>query len=146
MCCPVNSRPGYSSLTNSLAQVINTNGSINFGHVVASSEGQNICTLDGNTLTVEHTGTYSIEAQVLGTPTAASVLMLSININGYQRAIVAYTTPATATKDLFIVRGVFYMEKGDSISLVNLGVATLTLDAATHINEYNVNTLIQRYN
>lgn len=145
-CNCIISRPGYTSITNSLAQAVNTNGSINFGHVVASSEAENISTLDGRELIVCHTGTYSVDVEVLGTPTASSVLMLSININGYQRAIVAFTTPATPKKTLYTVRGVFYMERGDRISVVSLGASSLTLDPATHVNEYNVNTLIQRYN
>lgn len=136
---------GYNSLTNNLAQTVATNGVINLGHIVAASCAQNVSTLDGTSLVVNNTGVYNIQFDVVGTPTVSSTLQLQININNVSRAAISMVTGANADTDTFTVRGIFYMNKGDIITITNTGGA-FTIPAVTVLNGYNVSTIIERYN
>lgn len=137
---------GYNSLTNNLSQVLIANGTLNLGHVVAASCAQNISTLNGQTLTVNNTGTYNISVQIVGIATASVLSTLSININGVPRASVSRLIGVTPADSIYEVRGIFYMNEGDVITVTNTGIAVLTLTAPIAVNGYNVSTIIERYN
>lgn len=136
---------GYNSLTNNLSQILPVNGTLNLGHIVAASCAQNISTLSGQTLTVNNTGTYNISVQVVGIATASVLSTLSININGVPRASVSRLIGVAPTDSIYEVRGIFYVNEGDVITVTNTGVAVLTLTAPTAVNGYNVSTIIERY-
>lgn len=136
---------GYNSLTNNLSQILPVNGTLNLGHIVAASCAQNISTLNGQTLTVNNTGTYNISVQAIGIATASVLSTLSININGVPIASVSRLIGVALTDSIYEVRGIFCVNKGDVITVTNTGVAVLTLTAPTAVNGYNVSTIIERY-
>lgn len=136
---------GYNSLTNNLSQILPVNGTLNLGHIVAASCAQNISTLNGQTLTVNNTGTYNISVQAIGIATASVLSTLSININGVPIASVSRLIGVALTDSIYEVRGIFCVNEGDVITVTNTGVAVLTLTAPTAVNGYNVSTIIERY-
>lgn len=127
----------FKSITNSIAQTLNTNSIISLGQVSP-------CNTNGTTLTVTCSGIYFIDVQVIATPTASSTATLAININGVPMTSSSISTPATAVEQIFEVRGIFRLTKGDIITIVNSGAATLTLAAPTPTSSYNISTIINK--
>lgn len=127
----------FKSITNSIAQTLNTNSIISLGQVSP-------CNTGGNTLTITCSGIYYIDVQVIATPTASSTATLAINVNGVPMSSSSIFTPATAVEQIFEVRGIFRLTKGDVVTIVNSGAATLTLVAPTPTNSYNVSTIINK--
>lgn len=127
----------FKSITNSIAQTLDTNSIISLGQVSP-------CNTGGQTLTVTCSGIYYVDVQVIAIPTASSIVTLAIEVNGVPMTSSSISTPATAVEQIFEVRGIFRLTKGDIITIVNTGAATLTLVAPTPTNSYNVSTIINR--
>ena len=127
----------FKSITNSIAQTLDTNSIISLGQVSP-------CNTGGQTLTVTCSGMYYVDVQVIAIPTASSIVTLAIEVNGVPMTSSSISTPATAVEQIFEVRGIFRLTKGDIITIVNTGAATLTLVAPTPTNSYNVSTIINR--
>ena len=127
----------FKSITNSIAQTLDTNSIVSLGQVSP-------CNTGGQTLTVTCSGIYYIDVQVIAIPTASSIVTLAIEVNGVPMTSSSISTPATAVEQIFEVRGIFRLTKGDIITIVNTGAATLTLAAPTPTNSYNVSTIINR--
>lgn len=127
----------FKSITNNVAQTLNTDSVVSLGQVSPYNTG-------GQTLTITCSGLYYIDVQVIATPTASSTATLAININGVSMSSSSITTAATPAEQVFEIRGIFRLTKGDIITIVNSGAATLTLTAPTSTNSYNVSTIINR--
>lgn len=127
------------SIKNNIAQTLAPNSIVRLGQVCP-------CNPNGATITVNCSGTYFIDVQVIATPTASSTAVISINVNSVPMASVSRLTTAAPGESIFEVRGIFKLSKGDIITVSNIGAATLTLTAPTPVNSYNVSTIIERLN
>lgn len=125
------------SITNNIAQVLAPNSIVKLGSVSS-------CNTSGSTVTITCSGLYSIDVQVIATPTASSTAVLALNVNGVPMASVSRATTAAPGESIFEVRGIFKLTKGDVITVSNIGAATLTLGQPTPTNSYNVSTIINR--
>lgn len=143
--CGKKSTPGYTFITNSVAQTWATNGILQPGSILATSSANNI-SISGSSLVVANTGTYMVDVSIMGTPgTASSTTIPTINVNGTPVYGNSYTGGATQVEGEFNVRAVLSLDKGDVITITNAGASSLTIAAATSPN-YNVNIIIERFN
>lgn len=155
-CCnivPRKSYPGYTYITNNVAQSVIANGLVNPGSVARTSCTGNIAVVNNNSLVVRCQGTYMISVELTGTPTQPSggsgtsgTIQPTISVNGL--ALSSPSVPVTTTiyDTQFVVRTVTPLKSGDVITISNLGTFTLTLAEANQLGGQNVNILIERYN
>lgn len=142
---------GYTYITNNAAQTVANDQLVNPGSVVRTSCIGTIVPTGNNALTVTKTGTYLIDVQLIGTPTAVGAetegtIQPTISVNGL--ALSSPVVPVTATNydTQFIARVITPLECGDIITITNLGSFTLAMDASNTLGGYNVNILIERFN
>lgn len=150
-CINRKSYPGYTSITNNVAQTVATNQLVNPGSVVRTSCLGNVIPTGNNSLTIKNSGTYYIDVQLIGTPTAAGTetegtIQPTISINGL--AVASSIVPVTATiyDTQYNVRAIAPLNCGDVITISNLGSFTLTMDASNTLGGYNVSVVIERFN
>lgn len=150
-CLNRKSCPGYTYITNNVAQTVPTNSLVSPGSVVRTSCIGNILPTGNNSLTVRKTGTYMISVQLVGTPTAVGTettgtIQPAILINGM--VVSSSVVPVTTTnyEAQYLVRAITPVCCGDIITISNLGTFTLTMDASNTQGGYNVNIVINRYN
>ena len=125
------------SITNNIAQILTTDSVVKLGPISTNN-------LVGSTVTVMCSGTYLIDVQIIATPTASSTVAIALNVNSVPMASISMTTTATPEESIFEVRGLLKLNKGDIITVSNIGEATLTLAVPTQTNGYNVSTIINR--
>ena len=125
------------SITNNIAQILTTDSVVKLGPISTNN-------LVGSTVTVMSSGTYLINVQIIATPTASSTVAIALNVNSVPMASISMATTATPEESIFEVRGLLKLNKGDIITVSNIGEATLTLAVPTQTNGYNVSTIINR--
>lgn len=152
-CIHRTSCPGYTFITNNVAQTVATNQLVNPGSVVRTSCIGTIVPTGNNSLTVNKTGTYMISVQLIGTPSApegssgtTGTIQPTIYING--SAVSSPVVPVTTTNyDVeFEVRVITPLCCGDVVTVANTGTFTLTMAASNTLGGYNVNIIVERYN
>ena len=125
------------SITNNIAQILTTDSVVKLGPISTNN-------LVGSTVTVMCSGTYLIDVQIIATPTASSTVAIALNVNSVPMESISMATTATPEESIFEVRGLLKLNKGDIITVSNIGEATLTLEVPTQTNGYNVSTIINR--
>ena len=125
------------SITNNIAQILTTDSVVKLGPISTNN-------LVGSTVTVMCSGTYLIDVQIIATPTASSTVAIALNVNSVPMESISMATTATPEESIFEVRGLLKLNKGDIITVSNIGEATLTLAVPTQTNGYNVSTIINR--
>lgn len=150
-CINRKSYPGYTSITNNVAQTVATNQLVNPGSVVRTSCLGNVIPTGNNSLTIRNSGTYYIDVQLIGTPTAVGAetegtIQPTISVNGM--AVGSAIVPVTATiyDTQYNVRVITPLDCGDVVTISNLGSFTLTMDSANALGGYNVSIVIERFN
>lgn len=150
-CINRKSYPGYTSITNNVAQVVATDQLVNPGSVVRTSCVGNITPTGNNSLTVRQTGTYYIDVQLIGTPTAVGTetegtIQPTITVNGLEVASAVVPVTATIYDTQFNVRAITPLNCGDVVTISNSGSFTLTMESANVLGGYNVSIVIERFN
>lgn len=136
---------GFTTLTNAVEQELTQDSVVNLGQINTQSKAENIEVLmGGQALQVNNCGIYSVDVEIIATPSASSDTTLAIFINGVQRATINMLSDATVSETIYSIRGIFQLNVADIITVQNVGT-TLNLEAKTQPGAYNVNTLIQRY-
>lgn len=125
------------SITNNIAQTVATNSIIQLGFVNCNNQ-------TGTTITITCSGKYYIDTQVIATPSANTTSGIALNINGIPFASVSRATTQNLEQSIYEVRGIFNLQRGDIITITNVGEASLDLAVPGTTNGYNISTIIER--
>lgn len=141
---------GYTYITNNVAQTVATDQLVSPGMVVRTSCVGNVVPTGNNSLTINSTGIYYINVQLIGTPTATGTetegtIQPTISVNGLVLSSPVVPVTATNYDTQFIVRAITPLYCGDVVTITNLGSFTLTMGASNTLGGYNVNIVIERF-
>lgn len=144
-------RTGYTFITNNSAQTVATNQLVNPGSIVHTSCIGNIIPTGNNSLTFRSCGTYQIDVEIIGTPTAVGsettgTIQPTINVNGMAIASPVINVTTTNYESQYNVRAITPIRAGDKVTISNLGSFTLTMGASNTLGGYNVNIIIKKLN
>lgn len=147
-CCNrVSSTPGYTYIVNNITQTFAASGGVlQPGTIQLTSSGNNIM-VSGNSLVVMNSGTYLIDALLIGVPTTTSQPVIpTINVNGISVGSAPFSIGTTLLNSQFEVREVVTLQKGDVITITNTGASGVNITQSAGTNSYNVNIIIERFN
>lgn len=152
-CINRKSCPGYTYITNNVAQTVSTNRLVMPGSVVRTSCIGTVVPTGNNSLTIKKTGTYMISVQLIGTPTAPAgstattgTIQPTITVNGTVISSAVVPVAATNYDAEFFVRVISPICCGDVVTISNLGTFTLTMAESNTLGGYNVNIVVERFN